>query len=156
MSAPLLSATRLDETERPESPQTEPAPRRKQAFPVVLTGLLLVCGYGLWTVIDHETRVSVPPELIGYWRSSTEQYDDRYLYFSDQAVALGRGHYADSQGFPVESIASTSAGPDRHLTVVFRQPDGTHDQLHLIYHKPTRTLRFQNQPSLTWTKHRSQ
>jgi hypothetical protein len=155
MSAPLFSASGLNEIDRQETPQSEPVRRRKQAFPLVLAGLLLLCGYGLWTVVHNETRVSVPLELVGYWRSSTEQYDDRYLYFSDQAVALGRGNYAESQGFPVESIASTTAGPERHLTIAYRQPDGSLDQLHLVYHKPTRTLTFKNQPALTWTKHRS-
>ncbi len=97
----------------------------------------------------------MPEELIGYWRSSTEQYDDRYLYFAEQAVALGRGAVADSEGFPVESVEWTRMGPEGHITVVYRQHDGTRDQLHLVYHISRKTLTFKHQPTLTWTKYRS-
>jgi len=138
-----------------ESPAVGPPSLRARPFRLLLALLVLGCGYVLWTAILHSTRAFIPEELLGYWRSATEQYDDRYLYFAEQAVALGRGAVAESEGFPVESVEWTSAGPDRHITVVYRQHDGTRDQLHLVYHNRTKTLAFRHQPALIWTKYRS-
>ncbi len=145
----------LDDAVARECTKIEPPLQKTKVLPFVLALFLAAGAYGLWTVAVNETKVPVPTELIGYWRSSTEQYDDRYLYFADRSVALGRGDFAESQGFPVESVQSTIEGTERHLSVVYRQPDGTRDQLHLVYHVPTKTLTFKNQPSLKWTKRRS-
>lgn len=108
-----------------------------------------------WTLLHDPVQSAIPDELVGYWRSSTERYDDRYLYFAREAVALGRGEFAESEGFPIESIRLSREGKDRHITIVYRQHDGTRDQLHLVYHPTTETLTFKNQPALQWKKYRS-
>ena len=96
-------------------------------------------------------RVTVPPELVGTWRTTSSAYAEHPLEIGLASINFGTGVGTVSTGF-IDDIKST-ADDGRTLYTIFFSVDGTHDQVSFYYDgSDSQTIRFKNQGGIVWKK----
>lgn len=108
-----------------------------------LVGLLLACESG--------SLVPMPKELIGFWRTSAVEYQDRYLMLTANEVKFGIGE-EESTIHDVSAVYDVGDALQRIYRISYLSDEGKEYWLSLEYEPGKKTLRLVNQPEMTWER----
>ena len=131
-------------------------PRVRQYFPYVVIFLAILAP-----LLHNPPRNNkVPAYLIGAWKTTTPEYEDRYLLFAEHNVAFGTGKYegesyivAEVQESPVDDGTQDGASKKKLVLIRYMKPDRLEYSLSFYYEpEPGATITFKNQENLKWTK----
>lgn len=121
--------------------------RRTRWLAIVALATLLIL---VFTYVKFR-RVTVPPELVGTWRTTSSAYAEHPFEIGLASINFGTGVGTVSTGF-IDDIQST-ADNGRTLYTIFFSVDGTHDQVSFYYDgSDGQTIRFKNQGGIVWKK----
>jgi hypothetical protein len=96
-------------------------------------------------------RVTVPPELVGTWRTADLKYANHPFEIGLVSINFGTGLGSVSTGF-IEDIQSTIED-GRTLYTISYSVDGAQEQVSLYYvGGDDQTIRFKNQEQIVWKK----
>lgn len=141
-----------------------PAPKKRWSLPPKVKQYLpyIVIALAILTPLLHNPprNNTVPPYLVGKWKSSTPGYEDRYLLFVERNLAFGTGGF-DGEAFIISEVETSPEGEDvpgnmNNRTLVkirYMKTDKLEYTLSFYYQeKPVETITFKNQDNLKWTK----
>ena len=103
---------------------------------------------------------TVPPYLIGTWKSGTPGYEDRFMLFTQHSVVFGTGGYAgdvyvvdEVETSPASEDAAVGANERELFTIHYMKADKLKLELSFYYDPPPLgVITFKNQENLKWTK----
>ncbi len=112
-------------------------------------GAVLACCFAVCAC--EPKSESLPPGMLGVWRSEEPRYRDRYFELRDESVIFGTG-VLQFDMHALEHVASeANANGDRRYTIRYRTKDGETAAVQVIHHPgPQATLRFANHDEV-WT-----
>jgi hypothetical protein len=96
-------------------------------------------------------HVSVPPELIGTWKTTNPLYADRSLEISLESISFVTGGGTEYTGF-IDNIESSS-DQEKTLYTISYLVAGMRNQVSFYYDTSGGgTIQFKNQQSIAWKK----
>ena len=131
-------------------------PKVKQYLPYAVVFLVILAP-----ILHNPPRNNtIPPYLIGAWKSGTPGYEDRFMMFTQHSVVFGTGGYAgdvyvvdEVQTSPVSEGAAGHANSRELFAITYMKADKLKLELSFYYEpEPVETITFKNQEHLKWTK----
>ncbi len=101
-------------------------------------------------------KTTAPEDLIGMWKTSAPQYDDRFFEMKKDEIVFETGQGTFDAHVIKKVETGKARGEERILyTISYRNQEGVEDKFSFYYH-PERdgTIRFKNQKKIVWTKRR--
>lgn len=96
-------------------------------------------------------EVRMPSELVGTWKSDSNQYADRTLEIGQESITFGTGPGTETTGF-VEDVQSLPEDGKVLYTISYIA-DGAPATISLYYAADqVQTLRLRNQEQIVWKK----
>lgn len=131
-------------------------PKVKQYLPYVVIIMVILAPL----LHDPPRNNTVPPYLLGAWKSDTPGYKDRFMIFTEHSVVFGTGGlsgevYAvdEVETSPVTVGAPGSSDKRELFTIRYMRMDKLKMDLWFYYDPPPRgIITFKNQEQLKWTR----
>ena len=122
---------------------------QRQRILIIVTAI----AFGaLWVTHLRPPRAKFPSELIGTWKTASQQYADRSLEIDSISINFGTGPGTVSTWF-IEKIES-SLDNDGTLYKIDYVADNVHEQASILYKviDGKETIRFANHRDVIWEK----
>lgn len=113
--------------------------------------MLTVVGLGLGLGCGPGNVVPMPQEMVGFWRTSTEPYQDRYLVLTPVEVRFGTSE-TTSTTHEIAEVRSVGEAHERVYQISYLSTEGKEYWLTLRYEPEDRVLQLVNQPELVWER----
>jgi hypothetical protein len=98
-----------------------------------------------------EKNIPVPQHLIGEWKTSSPQYEDRYLKIAEHSLIFGIGN-GEELSHDIEKVNVEEGNGETIYTIHYKDIEGERWSLTLIYSTVTGgTLKLKNQNDI-WEK----
>ncbi len=131
-------------------------PKVKQYLPYVVVFLVILAPL----LHDPPRNNTVPPYLLGVWRSTTPGYEDRYFQFAERNLVFGTGGIegeaymvAEIESSPVDESAQGDASKRLLFKIRYMKMDKLEYELSFYYDPPpAEVITFKNQEKLKWTR----
>jgi len=94
-------------------------------------------------------EVIVPPHLIGVWRTSAPQYEDRYLQFTENTLTYGIGN-GEEVSHSIDKIEVNQGSNETIYSFHYKDAEGDKWTLTLTY-RPEGTIQLKNKSDI-WVK----
>jgi len=118
------------------------------------TGIKLITGFVflsfLFSFTGCQGKVSVPQHLLGVWKTSKPQYEDRYLKITEDSLTYGIGN-GEEVSHSIEKINVEQEGGETIYTLHYKDMEGEKWDLTLIYSPVSGTIKLKNRNDI-WTK----
>ena len=102
-----------------------------------------------------EKNIPVPQHLIGEWKTSSPQYEDRYLKIAEHSLIFGIGD-GEEISHDIEKVNVEEGNGETIYTIHYKDIEGEEWSLTLIYSTATGdTLKLKNQNDI-WEKVKSE
>ena len=109
--------------------------------------LLFICLFAFGCAQE----VSIPPHLIGVWKTCAPQYEDRYLKFTEHTLTYGIGN-GEEVSHTIDKIAVKEGTGETAYTFHYKDAEGAKWTLTLTYRPDSGgTIQLQNKNDI-WTK----
>lgn len=92
---------------------------------------------------------TVPPQLIGMWKTDEPKYADRYVEFTEELLIFGTGGGAATLN-QIEKVDKDNEGFGTAYTVHYKDSEGGKWSLSLVYY-PKGTIELKNRKGV-WKK----
>ena len=131
-------------------------PKVKQYLPYVIAFLVILAPL----LYNPPRNNTVPPYLLGVWRSTTPGYEDRYFQFAPRNLVFGTGGIegeaymiAEVQAAPADEGAQGDASKRMLFTIRYMKMDKLEYELSFYYDpEPAEVITFKHQEKLKWTR----
>jgi hypothetical protein len=108
-----------------------------------------------FSFIGCEKNIPVPEHLIGEWRTSAPQYEDRYLKIAEHALIFGIGD-GEELSEDIEKVKVEQESGETIYTIHYKDTEGERWSLILIYSTVSGgTLKIKN-TNVIWEKVKSE
>jgi len=113
----------------------------------VVGGMLTLLLLGVTLVPKPD---QVPAELQGIWTTSDPKYSGWSLQISSVHLNISTGGGSAATGF-IRHVKIEHPGAESLVTIIYQSGEGE-SSLSILYDPHTQSIRFNNQPAITWTK----
>lgn len=100
------------------------------------------------------SAVAMPNELVGFWRTSAEGYQDRYLVLTPLEVRIGTSE-TTSTVHEISKVQQLGEAAERVYRITYLSAEGKEYWLSLQYEAGNGSLRLVNQPQIEWRRTQS-
>ena len=100
-------------------------------------------------IVGCTQEVIVPPHLIGVWKTSAPQYEDRYLQFTENTLTYGIGN-GEKVSHTIEKIDVNQGSNETIYSFHYKDAEGDKWTLTLTY-RPEGTIQLKNKNEI-WVK----
>jgi len=108
-----------------------------------------------FSFIGCEKNIPVPQHLIGEWRTSAPQYEDRYLKIAEHSLIIGIGN-GEELSQDIEKVNVEQKNGETMYTIHYKDTEGERWSLILIYSTVSGgTLKIKNS-NVIWEKVKSE
>ncbi|OGW52695.1 MAG: hypothetical protein A2Y81_09695 [Nitrospirae bacterium RBG_13_43_8] len=102
------------------------------------------------SIMACQENIPLPQHLVGEWKTSEPQYEDRYLKITEGSLIYGIGE-GEEVSHTVERITVQQENGETIYTFHYRDAEGEKCDLALIYNPVSETVRLKNRND-TWEK----
>jgi hypothetical protein len=151
-AARLLAALRSEHEPAKPKPRPDNGGTRLRVLLGTLTAVLVLGA--VWMVATGRWLRSpgtVPPELVGVWRTTVPSHADRPFEITDSTLVLHTGG-SDSTVSPIIDVRSRRAPDGVEYTVEYSVEGESYLFSFTLTAGPDQAIRFRNQPRLVWHK----
>jgi hypothetical protein len=102
-------------------------------------------------------KPTVPDDLIGVWKTSTPQYEDRFFEIKKDEIIFGTGEgNSDTHRINNIEMEKIRGVESRLYTIHYKNLEGQECKFS-FYYDPTKrgVIRFKNQEKMVWTREES-
>ena len=118
------------------------------------TGLKLITVFVFLSILFYfagcQKNIPVPQHLIGVWKTSLPQYEDRYLKITEDSLIYGIGN-GEEVSHSIEKINVQQEGGETIYTFHYKDMEGEKWDLTLIYSPVSGTIKLKNKNDI-WYK----
>ena len=100
---------------------------------------------------SSDARVALD-EFQGVWRTTAENYADRFFEISDSTLTFGTGDGSQTIYY-IRTVTKSTGDKDNVYTISYDNIEGTDFKL-FFYYQPSQggVIRFKNQEDVKWTR----
>jgi hypothetical protein len=103
-----------------------------------------------FSLMACQDNIPLPQHLVGVWKTSAPQYEDRYLKITEDSLIYGIGE-GEEVSHTVERITAKQENGETTYTFHYKDAEGEKWDLVLIYNPASETVRLKNRND-TWEK----
>jgi hypothetical protein len=103
-----------------------------------------------FSLMACQENIPLPQHLIGVWKTSAPQYEDRYLKITEDSLIYGIGE-GEEVSHTVERITVKQDNGETIYTFHYKDAEGEKCDLALIYNPVSETVQLKNRTD-TWEK----
>jgi hypothetical protein len=99
-------------------------------------------------------KTTAPEDLIGVWKTSAPQYEDRFFEMKKDEIIFGTGPGTfDSHVINKVEMGKVRGEEGKLYTIYYKNQEGVEDKFS-FYYNPGKggAIRFKNQEKIVWTK----
>jgi hypothetical protein len=108
----------------------------------------------LFSFAGCQKNIPVPQHLIGVWKTSAPQYEDRYLKITEDSLIFGIGN-GEEVSHTIEKINVEQEGGETIYTFHYKDKEGEKWDLTLIYSPVAGTIKLKHKNDI-WEKVKSE
>jgi hypothetical protein len=127
---------------------------RKSCYRLCRTGITLSTVIFFLSIflslMACQENIPLPQHLVGVWKTSAPQYEDRYLKITEDSLIYGIGE-GEEVSHTVERINVKQENGETIYTFHYKDAEGEKCDLALIYNPASETIQLKNRND-TWEK----
>jgi hypothetical protein len=108
----------------------------------------------LFSFLGCQENIPLPQHLIGVWKTSAPQYEDRYLKITENSLIYGTGK-GEEVSHTIEKIHGKQEDGETIYTIHYRDMEGEKWSLTFIYNPVSGTIKLKNKNDI-WEKVKSE